>query len=57
MERIFISGLGFATCLGNDRETFWKNLTNGVCGIDTLKVHDTTDLPVNIGVEVLEVDK
>ena len=57
MERIFISGLGFATCLGNDREAFWKNLTSGVCGIDTLKIHDTTDLPVNIGGEVLEVDK
>ena len=57
MERIFISGLGFATCLGNDRETFWKNLTSGVCGLDTLKIHDTTDLPVNIGGEVLELDK
>ena len=56
MERIFISGLGFATCLGNDRETFWDNLTSGVCGLDTLKIHDTTDLPVNIGGEVLELD-
>lgn len=57
MERIFISGLGFATCLGNDRETFWKNLASGVCGIDTLEVHDTTDLPVNIGGEIREIDK
>ena len=57
MERIFISGLGFATCLGSDRETFWKNLTAGVCGIDTLEVHDTTDLPVNIGGEIREIDK
>ena len=57
MERIFISGLGFATCLGNDRETFWKNLTAGKCGIDTLKLHDTTDLTVNIGGEVEDLDK
>lgn len=56
MERVFVSGLGFATCLGNDRETFWKNLTSGVCGIDTLEVHDTTDLAVNIGGEIREVD-
>lgn len=56
MERVFVSGLGFATCLGNDRETFWSNLTSGVCGIDTLQVHDTTDLPVNIGGEIREVD-
>lgn len=57
MERIFVSGLGFATCLGNDRETFWKNLTSGVCGIDTLEVHDTTDMPVTIGGEIREYDK
>ncbi len=57
MERIFISGLGFATCLGNDRETFWKNITSGACGIDTLEVHDTTDMPVTIGGEIREYDK
>lgn len=57
MERVFVSGLGLATCLGNDRETFWKNITAGVCGIDTLKVHDTTDLDVNIGGEIREIDK
>ena len=57
MERIFVSGLGFATCLGNDRETFWKNLTSGVCGLDTLQVHDTTDLSVTIGGEIRDYDK
>lgn len=56
MERVFVSGLGFATCLGNDRETFWKNVTSGVCGIDTLQVHDTTDLAVNIGGEIRDID-
>ena len=56
MERVFVSGLGFATCLGNDRETFWKNVTSGVCGIDTLQVHDTTDLAVNIGGEIRDTD-
>lgn len=56
MERIFVSGMGFATSLGNDRETFWQNLTSGVCGLDTLKLHDTTDLLVNIGGEVVDLD-
>ena len=56
MERIFISGLGVASCLGNDRETFWNNLMAGACGIDTLQVHDTTDLPVNIGGEIRDID-
>ncbi|MCA9048796.1 MAG: beta-ketoacyl-ACP synthase II [Planctomycetaceae bacterium] len=56
MERIFISGLGFATCLGNNRQTFWENLTAGVCGLDTLKVHDTSGLAVTIGGEIAEID-
>ena len=56
MERVFVSGLGLATCLGNDRETFWKNITSGACGIDTLQVHDTTDLDVNIGGEIRDID-
>ncbi|MEZ6127147.1 MAG: beta-ketoacyl-ACP synthase II [Planctomycetaceae bacterium] len=56
MERIFVSGIGFATCLGNDRETVWNNLLDGVCGLDTLKVHDTTDLPVTIGGEIRDYD-
>jgi len=56
MERIFVSGIGFATCLGNDRETVWKNLLDGVCGLDTLEVHDTTDLPVTIGGEIRDYD-
>ena len=57
MQRIFITGIGFATCLGNDRETFWNNLTSGVCGLDKLQLHDTTDLAVDIGGEVRDMDK
>lgn len=56
MERIFISGLGFATCLGNDRQTFWDSLMAGKCGIDKLELHDTTDLSVDIGGEVRDLD-
>lgn len=56
MERIFISGLGLATSIGTNREAFWENLTAGKCGIDTLKIHDTTDLAVTIGGEVADID-
>jgi 3-oxoacyl-(acyl-carrier-protein) synthase len=57
MQRIFISGIGVASCLGNDRRTFWKNIISSQCGIDTLKVHDTTDMEVNIGGEVQNMDE
>ncbi len=52
MQRIFISGIGVCSCLGNDRRTFWKNLIDGQCGIDRLVEHDTKDMEVNIGGEV-----
>ncbi|MEZ6123176.1 MAG: beta-ketoacyl-[acyl-carrier-protein] synthase family protein [Planctomycetaceae bacterium] len=57
MERIYVSGMGLVTCLGTNRQTVWKSLLNGDCGIDTLQVHDTTDLPVTIGGEVRVVDE
>ena len=56
MERVFVSGLGFASCLGNDRATFWKNLTAGQCGLGKLELHDTTDLAVDIGGEVRDLN-
>lgn len=52
MQRIFISGMGVVSCLGNDRRTVWNNLTSGQCGIDTLVDHDTTGMDVTIGGEV-----
>ncbi|MFM8478700.1 MAG: beta-ketoacyl synthase N-terminal-like domain-containing protein, partial [Planctomycetaceae bacterium] len=57
MNRIFITGIGAVSCLGNDRRTLWKNLLAGQCGIDTLRVHDTKDMEVNIGGEVLDLNE
>lgn len=56
MQRVFVSGIGMTTCLGNDRKTNWSNMVNGHCGLDTLKLHDTTDLDVTIGGEVRDLD-
>ncbi len=56
MNRVFISGIGVVSCLGNDRKTFWNNILAAKCGIDTLKVHDITDMEVTIGGEVVEMD-
>ncbi|MEO2030807.1 MAG: beta-ketoacyl-ACP synthase II [Planctomycetaceae bacterium] len=56
MQRVFVSGIGMTTCLGNDRKLNWKQLINGSCGLDTLELHDTTDLDVTIGGEVRDLD-
>ena len=40
------------TPVGNDINTYWKNLVDGVCGIDYIKSIPTEDLPVKIAGEV-----
>ena len=41
-RRVVITGLGVLTPLGNDVETFWSNLKNGVSGIHTIDAFDIT---------------
>jgi 3-oxoacyl-[acyl-carrier-protein] synthase II len=52
MNRVFITGVGCITPLGNNVETLWNNIKNGACGIDFIKKIDATDLPVKIAAEV-----
>lgn len=56
MQRIFISGIGVASCLGSNREKFWNNIVNGQCGIDRLVLRDIKDMDVTIGGEVHDLD-
>ncbi|MBQ8223716.1 MAG: beta-ketoacyl-ACP synthase II [Bacteroidales bacterium] len=55
-KRVVITGMGAITPLGNDVETLWNNLLNGVCGIDYITRIDTSDLPVKIAAEVKDFD-
>ena len=48
-RRVAVTGLGVVSCIGNNIETFWNNLKNGVCGIDTITEFPTEDLAVKIG--------
>ncbi|MGM9747893.1 MAG: beta-ketoacyl-ACP synthase II [Candidatus Cryptobacteroides sp.] len=51
-KRVVVTGLGVISPVGNNVDTFWKNLTDGVCGIDFIKEFPTEDLPVHIAGEV-----
>lgn len=51
-RRVVITGMGAITPLGNDVETYWENLKNGVLGIDFIKNVDTTNFEVKIAAEV-----
>lgn len=52
MKKIVITGMGAVTPLGVGVDTFWKNLTAGKSGIDTIKSFDPSELAVQIAGEV-----
>lgn len=51
-RRVVITGTGTISPVGNNTETFWKNILDGVCGIDFIKSIPTDDLPVKIAGEI-----
>jgi 3-oxoacyl-[acyl-carrier-protein] synthase II len=55
-RRVVITGMGAITPLGNDFETFWSNLKNGVSGIHKIESFDTSAYDCRIGGEVRGFD-
>ena len=55
-RRVVLTGLGVVTPLGNDLDTFWKNLVSGQCGIDRITLFDTTGFDTQIAGEVKSLD-
>lgn len=56
MCRVVVTGMGVISPVGNDLDTFWKNITNGVCGIDKIKRFDAGKLKVSLDAEVKDFD-
>lgn len=47
-RRVVVTGMGAVSPVGNDVPTMWKNMIDGVCGIETITEFDTSDLKVHI---------
>lgn len=47
-KRVAVTGMGIISPVGNDIQSFWKNLCDGVCGIDYINEFPTENLPVRI---------
>lgn len=56
MSRIFVTGMGVVSPLGNSVEQFWSALVEGKSGIRRLTRLDVDDLPARIGGEVLNLE-
>ena len=52
MNRVFITGVGCITPLGNDVNSLWTSVANGVCGIGYIEQIDRENLPIKIAAEV-----
>lgn len=55
-RRVAVTGLGFVTPIGNDLETVWSNLVEGVSGVGPITHFDTSEYPSRIAAEVKDFD-
>jgi 3-oxoacyl-[acyl-carrier-protein] synthase II len=55
-RRVVITGMGVTTPIGNELETFWSNLKNGVSGIRRIEGMDASQFDCQIGGEVRNFD-
>lgn len=51
-RRVVVTGLGAITPIGNEVETMWQNVKDGINGIDTITLYDTTNMKVKVAGEV-----
>ena len=56
MRRVVVTGLGMINSVGNDRESAFKAMCEGECGIDTITLFDVEKYSVKIAGEVKNFD-
>ena len=56
MRRIVVTGIGMINSVGNDKETSFKAICDGECGIDTITLFDPENYSVKIAGEIKDFD-
>lgn len=56
MKRVVVTGLGMINSLGHDKESSFKAIVDGKCGIKKIELFDATEQSVQIAAEVLGFD-
>lgn len=56
MKRIVVTGMGMINSVGNDKESAFKAMCEGKCGIDTITLFDPEAYSVKIAGEVKDFD-
>ena len=55
-ERIFVTGMGVVSALGEDIDTFWNNLTSGKSGLGPVTHFDTEGFPTKVAGQANDFD-
>ena len=56
MRRVVVTGMGALTPIGNNLESYWSNLQNGVSGAAPITKFDTTKFKTNFACELKNFD-
>ncbi len=56
MKRVVITGMGMINSVGNDKESSFKAITDGKCGIRSITLFDVSNYSVQIAGEVVDFD-
>ncbi len=56
LKRVVVTGIGALTPLGNNLDTYWSNLLNGVSGADNITLFDATKFKTRFACEVKGFD-
>jgi 3-oxoacyl-[acyl-carrier-protein] synthase II len=56
VKRVVITGMGMINSVGNDKESSFKAIVDGKCGIGTISLFDASNYSVQIAGEVLDFD-
>ena len=55
-RRVVITGMGTINPIGHNLEETWENVKKGVCGIDEIRILDTTNFKLKLAAEVKDFD-
>ncbi len=56
MKRVVVTGLGMINAVGNDKESSFKAICEGECGIDTITLFNPENYSVKIAAQVKDFD-
>lgn len=55
-KRVVITGMGIASCFGNDPEEYYNKLLEGISGVEHISRFDASEFPTNFAAQIKDFD-